>query len=142
MNTGNYRLDYLFDDVKGFQDACNTLLTLADNEELKDNLMEILYRGSYRGFNFCSNLCSHNSPYNDVRRRLSMACMLLYNPDTFEYLVNNGINVFHGVNGNALPSIFTKGLRSYDNLVKDGIDVSTGETWSRKAKGRDFISFY
>lgn len=136
-----YKIEDIFKDVKGFQDTCNTLLTLADNEEIKEKLMEILYSGSYKGFYFCSNICTHNSPYNDARRRLSMACIFLHNPDTFEFLVNNKINIFHGVNANALPSILEEGLKSYDNLIKNGINVSTGESWSRMGNGRNFISF-
>lgn len=55
-------------------------------------------------------------------------------------LVDNNINLFHGTNSNALPSILKYGMKSVDELEKSGITVSTGEEWSRP-QGRSFISF-
>lgn len=49
--------------------------------------------------------------------------------------------MFHGTNFNALPNILKYGMNSGAELEKKGIEVLTGEEWSRKAGQRDFISF-
>ena len=139
--SGIYEKETLFDHIKGFKEVCSRLIEVAEKEEDKRALEEILYVGSYNGFNFCSNMCCYNSPLNFVKRNLSMACMYLQNKETFDYLVNNEITLFHGVNANALPSILESGLRSYDRLVEEGINVSTGENYSRRMQGRNFIGF-
>ena len=62
------------------------------------------------------------------------------NPETFQMIADNNINLFHGTNSNALPSILKYGMKSVDESEKSGITVSTGEEWSRP-QGRSFISF-
>ena len=67
--------------------------------------------------------------------------MLATNPETFDILLQNNINLFHGTNIEALPNILKYGMNSFDELSKMGIDVLTGEEYSRERKGRSFISF-
>lgn len=68
--------------------------------------------------------------------------MLATNPETFEILEKNNIDLFHGTNANALPTILKYGLNSLAELSEKGIPVLTGEEWSRVAGAeRRFISF-
>lgn len=76
-----------------------------------------------------------------MKRRASIAYMLATNPETFETLSQNNINLFHGTNINALPNILNYGMNSFDELSKKGIEVSTGEEYTRGYNGRSFISF-
>ena len=70
-----------------------------------------------------------------------MAYLLATNPETFEILAENNINLFHGTNSNALPNILNYGINSVDESLAKGITVSTGEQWSRIDGKRSFISF-
>lgn len=56
-------------------------------------------------------------------------------------IAKNNIDLFHGTNSNALPSILKYGLNSVDESLNKGITVSTGEKWSRINGKRSFISF-
>ena len=67
--------------------------------------------------------------------------MLIRNPDTFEQLVNNKIVYFHGTNANALPGIIKYGINSVDKLMELGVNITTGEKWSRIGGKRNFVSF-
>lgn len=70
-----------------------------------------------------------------------MAYVLATNPESFEVIYKNNINLFHGTKANALPSILKYGINSVNESTKSGIQVSTGEEWSRIGEKRDFISF-
>ena len=75
-----------------------------------------------------------------MQRRISMANLFVQNPKSFDILQKNNINIFHGTNANALPSILKYGVNSYDESLEKGIYVTTGETSTRQ-QGRSFISF-
>lgn len=66
--------------------------------------------------------------------------MLATNPETFETIAKSGINLFHGVSANALINILNYGINSVDESLKKGIEVSTGEEWSRANGKRSLIS--
>ena len=82
-----------------------------------------------------------NNPYIEARKRISFAYLLASNPETFEIIAKNNVNIFHGTNANALPNILKYGLKSGNELSKMGIPVSTGEEWSRVNGQRGRISF-
>lgn len=88
-----------------------------------------------------TNLTNIGNSTIEMSRRASIAYMLATTPDTFDMLSKNNINLFHGTNISALPSIMNHGLKSFDELQKDGVDVLTGESFTRKYRKRDFISF-
>lgn len=136
-----YRLEDLERWVGEFKSVSENLINMAPTPEIKIKLQSILYTGSLNGFSFQTGLSNIDYPHTEVHRRLSMAYLLLRNPETFDYLVENNITVFHGSNGNSLPSILKYGLKSHVESAKSGIEVTTGEEWSRGNKKRDFISF-
>lgn len=70
-----------------------------------------------------------------------MAYLLATNPETFEIMASNNINLFHGTNANALPSILNYGMKSVDEQAGMGITTTTGEQWSRIQGKRSFVSF-
>jgi hypothetical protein len=74
------------------------------------------------------------------QRRLSMAYLFVKNPSTFNTLAENKVNLFHGTNSTALPTILEYGLGSIDSSEKRGLDVQTGEQWSRINGKRSFVS--
>ena len=84
---------------------------------------------------------TRNNPHIERKRRLGFAYVLATNPETFSILTKNNINLFHGTNSNALTNILKYGMQSVDELTTKGIDVSTGEKWSRIGGKRSFISF-
>ena len=100
----------------------------------------ILYEGGYDNFSVNTGLTKNNQLI-ERKRRIGYAYLLATNPETFNLLTQNNINLFHGTNANALPNILKYGMQSVDELSSKGIDVSTGEEWSRIGKKRDFISF-
>jgi len=72
---------------------------------------------------------------------VQFAVLLANNPEGFQAIVDNNVTLFHGTNGNALPSILKYGLKSGKELENDNIPVTTGEAWSRRGSQRSFISF-
>ena len=123
------------------KDIFNKLFALAPNDEAKSKLEKILYSGGVDGFGFTTGLSNRDNPNVEVQRRIAMANLYLTHPDTFNALVDNNVNLFHGTSGNVLTSILNDGLNSGATLQEKGIDVITGEEWSRGGGQRDFVSF-
>ena len=120
----------------------NKILELSPNDETTFVLKEILYKGKYKSLKLDTGLANRGNSMIDEARRYSMAKLLLKNPDVFYYIAENGIDLYHGTNSNALPSILKYGLYSEAESLKNGIYVETGEEWSRIADNpRAFVSF-
>lgn len=139
MNYSSYSIDQLMDN-KYYSEICNRFLSLATDEETQKKLESILYKGGYGEYSFSTDLSNKDNPSIELRRRISMAYLLVNNPATFDYLVDNKINVFHGTNANALPGIIKYGVRSAKDSLKNGVEVVTGEK-STMFHTRSFISF-
>lgn len=67
--------------------------------------------------------------------------MLATSPEAFSLISKQKISLFHGTNANALPSILKYGIVTVDEAGKQGINISTGEPWSRVNGKRGFTSF-
>lgn len=135
-----YKLEQLMCD-KRYSDLCAILLDMACNDDISKKLESILYYGGINGYSLKSSFNCRDNPRIEATRRISMAYLLIDSPEVFDYLVSNNINVFHGTNSNALPTILKYGLNSIDNQKKKGISNCTGEEWSRINGERDYISF-
>ena len=83
----------------------------------------ILYDGQYGNYSVDTDLTNQGSDTLEMGRRAAMAHVLATNPETFEILSQNNINLFHGTNINALPNILIYGMNSFDELSKKGIAV-------------------
>ena len=136
----DYSLDQMINYPK-IKDAFNKLFDLAQDEKTKAKLEEILYKGGIDGFSFSTKLSNSDNPSVEGQRRIAMANLLVTHPDTFNTLVENKINVFHGTSSAVLSSILTHGLNSGLESQQNGIDVLTGEEWSRGGEQRSFVSF-
>lgn len=122
-----------------YKNICDKFFLLAKDEETKCKLESILYKGGYKDYNPSGGI-GKNNPLIDCQRRIGLAYLVIRNPETFEQIVNNKIIYFHGTNANALPGILKYGINSIDKLNEQGINVTTGEKWSR-FRGRSFVSF-
>jgi len=140
-NTYIYSLEQIKKDCPNYQEICNMFFELVKDNETKIKLEEILYNGKYQDYYLTSNICSHDNPFVEARRRISMAYLLTRNPETFDVIVSEKVNLFHGTNANALPSILKYGLNSGVESERQGIKVTTGEKWSRIGGHRKFVSF-
>ena len=100
----------------------------------------ILYDGGYADFKVNIEGIKNN-PDIEAKKRLYFAYLLATNPEAFEIMFKDNIILLHGTNSNALPNILKYGMNSVDELEKMGINVLTGEAWSRQNGKRDFISF-
>lgn len=137
-----FSLERIIEDCPDYNYICNMFLELVRDDQMKVKMKEILYNGKYKDFDVNSNFVNNKNSFLIARRRISLAYLLLRNPDTFDILVEKKVILFHGTNSNALPTILKYGLRSGYELEKAGINVTTGEEWSRiGGKQRDFISF-
>lgn len=121
-------------------ELCNCFFNLAYDDEMKSLLKDILYEGGSEDFTIHSETYNRDNPGIERQRRISMAYLLVRNPETFYYLKDNNINLFHGTNADALVSILENGINSNSYSSEHGIEVKTGEEWSRINGGRDFIS--
>lgn len=138
-------MEYTFEtllEIKNYKEICNIFLELAKDKTTKSILKEILYNGTCQGFKFNTHLSNIDDPFEECQRRISMAITLVNNPDTFSYFINNQINLFHGTNNNAIPSILKYGLISMASYQeKTGTAPLTGEkSTQRENNPRDFVS--
>ncbi len=123
----------LYDQIKEY------LLSIAE-ERVKNVIISIIETGRYGSFKLHTPYSNRDNPSIEATRRLMFASLLAHHPDTALFLIEKNICLFHGSNGNALPGILKYGMNSFDQSVKDGNPVITGESSTRFA-GRDFISF-
>lgn len=131
-------------DVNNYKEICNMFMNLDLTDDQKQVLSKILYEGKYADYEipliFDINPFSYQEYF--ALARLSFADLYLKNPETFMELVNNGIYLFHGTTSDALPNIFVNGLISHQKANDLGIEVTTGEEFSRFNNiCRSFVSF-
>lgn len=139
MKYSNYSPEVIMSS-KGYQEICNAFLKLAKTPETKSILESVLYQGGYKDYVPYGGI-GRDNPGLEIQRRLSLAYLLIRNPESFNYIINNGINYFHGTRSVAIPSILENGLNSIDKSKEMNIEVTTGETWSRSDDSRSFVSF-
>ena len=101
----------------------------------------ILCDGKYDNFSVNTNLMNIDSLLIEMNKRAGYAYMLATHPETFDLLTQNNINLFHGTNSNALPSILKNGLKSLKQASNSDISITTGEASSVKGPERNFVSF-
>ena len=136
----DYTLDQLMENPR-YKEICDLFINSAKTLEERETFEKILLEGQFEDFYFVSHTCNKDNPFIEGKRRLAMASLYKTNPDTFLELVRNRINLFHGTNANALPSILKYGLNSSQKSVDDGIEVVTGEKSTRMYQERRFVSF-
>lgn len=103
-------------------------IELAETNIQKEAIEQIMKNGEYNGFKLNSMLSNKKYDENIEReRRIAFAEMALHNENLFLYLVNNGINIFHGTEVGALQTILSNGLMSSTQLSENGFHLSTGE---------------
>ncbi|MBQ6546528.1 MAG: hypothetical protein IJL74_00835 [Bacilli bacterium] len=139
MKYSEYTVDQIMD-YKNYQQVCNAFFNLASDEETMEKLKSILFYGGYGNYNISSDAVRKSNPSIERRKRMSMAYLIIRNPETFDFLAENNINLFHGTNANALPGIMQNGICSSEETKRNGDQVTTGEEWSRMAEDRDFVS--
>ena len=125
-----------------YQRLCDQLLGMVKDKKVRKRCSKILYEGGYDDFSVNSGM-TKNNPFIEREKRVRFAYLLASNPEMFEIMAKNNVNLFHGTNANALPQIIQYGMKSGYALSKMGITVSTGEEWSREWAGeqRNFVSF-
>ena len=126
--------------VHGYRELCQKFFDLAKDEETKSKLETILLKGKYENY-FPGSPIGRNNPSIDIRRRISLAYVLVRNPDSFEKLIASNATFFHGTRSSAIPSILEHGLNSELKSTSDGIEVTTGEKSTSQYVKRNFVSF-
>ena len=118
----------------------DSLYEFAKDNDTKNELDKILNTGQIGNYYLPSHYCRKNNPRIEAERRISMAYLLINDRDTYDYIKENHVGVFHGTNSNALPGISKYGLLSVDAIKERNESVNSGETWSRINGKRSFIS--
>lgn len=136
-----YTKEQIISENSEYLGLCKRFYDLAKSDEQKKVLEEILNEGKYGDFYFSSGLYNKDNSNVEMKRRISMADLFLRTPETFETIIQNRVNLFHGTNANALPSILKYGLNSMKKSEEMEISVTTGEEWSRSSNPRSFVSF-
>lgn len=135
-------MDYAYEDVKKWfnDNVITSFYDFAQDDNMKTELDKILKEGKIGNNGLGAHFsCTDNSRI-EAQRRTSMAYLLVNDRDTYEYLKENHINIFHGTNANALVGIAKYGLQSVDKIIESKREVRSGETWSRIKGKRSFIS--
>ncbi len=140
MEYSEYSLEQLKQN-SNFEKLCSYFFNLAKDKETYETLQSILYKGGIEQYSFSAKMPIKNNPEIEMKRRFSMAYLFITEPQTFKFFVDNNINLFHGTNASVVPDILKYGLNSVDELNKQGIEISTGEDWSRIGGKRNFVSF-
>lgn len=131
----------LFDiNNRGYNAAVERLLIQAKNcpEEIYKKVYAILFEGGFEGFSVNSNITTPDNRDHEVCRRLNLASLLIFDPQTFDVIYRNNAILYHGTNSNALETILQHGMYSKAKALKNGLQVLSGET---SYLPRDFISF-
>lgn len=113
---------------------------LAKDSYTKDELNAILDNGKIGNKFLKSHYHCIDSPKIETERRISMAYLLINDRDTYEYLKENHINIFHGTSANAIPGIAKYGLRSVSEIKEANEEILSGEASTRINGERNFIS--
>ena len=93
------------------------LLSTIKSDKIKQQVLEIFYRGKTGSFK-SEGLTSKDNPDLELARRKSLIEIARNNPGTFQHILENNINLYHGTNANALPGILKYGLLSEDASFK------------------------
>lgn len=128
-----------FNGMPGYDKLCEYFLSLTSEED-QEMAMGILIGGGYDGYNPYGGM-GRDNPRIQVARRAGLAYQIAMNPDTFKYLKENNVVYYHGTSSLALPGILRYGLNSVDKSMSDGVELKTGEKWSRINGKRSFVSF-
>lgn len=107
-----------------YDQLCNQFLEMTKDNNIKEKIQSILYKGGYKDFSVNTGLTKNNQ-FIEIKKRIGYAYLLATNPETFDILNKNDINLFHGTNANALPNILKYGMQSVDKQVNAGLNVST-----------------
>lgn len=131
--------EYQYD---ALDEVIDGLLELAPDEERKEDIKELMTYGHIDDFNPRTGLQRERDNF-DILRRITNSYLMVNNPDTFDYIKNNGIRVFHGTNSIALNGILSSGyIKPIIKLEEEGKIVETGEKSTRfKGLPRSYISF-
>ena len=122
------------------KDIKSSFYELAKDSYTKDELNAILDNGKIGDKFLKSHYHCVDSPKIEAERRISMAYLLINDRDTYEYLKENHINIFHGTNANAIPGIAKYGLRSASKIKEANEKILSGEASTRINGERNFIS--
>ena len=135
-------MDYAYEDVKKWfnNDVITSFYDFAQDDNMKNELNKILKEGKIGNNGLSAHFLRKDNPRIKAQRRISMAYLLVNDRDTYEYLKENHINIFHGTNANALVGIAKYGLQSVDKIIESKREVRSGEAWSRIKGKRSFIS--
>ena len=135
-------MDYAYEDVKKWfnNDVITSFYDFAQDDNMKTELDKILKEGKIGNNGLGARFLCKDNPRIEAQRRISMAYLLVNDRDTYEYLKENHINIFHGTNANALVGIAKYGLQSVDKIIESKREVRSGEAWSRIKGKRSFIS--
>ena len=135
-------MDYAYEDVKKWfnNDVITSFYDFAQDDNMKNELNKILKEGKIGNNGLGARFLCKDNPRIEAQRRISMAYLLVNDRDTYEYLKENHINIFHGTNANALVGIAKYGLKSVDKIIESKREVRSGEAWSRIKGKRSFIS--
>ena len=135
-------MDYAYEDVKKWfnDNVITSFYDFAQDDNMKTELDKILKEGKIGNNGLGAHFSCTDNPRIEAQRRTSMAYLLVNDRDTYEYLKENHINIFHGTNANALVGIAKYGLQSVDKIIESKREVRSGEAWSRIKGKRSFIS--
>ena len=135
-------MDYAYEDVKKWfnNDVITSFYDFAQDDNMKNELNKILKEGKIGNNGLGAHFLRKDNPRIEAQRRISTAYLLVNDRDTYEYLKENHINIFHGTNANALVGIAKYGLQSVDKIIESKREVRSGEAWSRIKGKRSFIS--
>lgn len=137
-----YNQDQIVDNR--YKQTAEKIINLVSQDEHKQTLRGILYEGGFDEFSV--NLpegirMNRDNPRLEAIRRLEFAYLFAHNPEAMEVIIQGKTTLFHGTKAEALPSILEYGLKSGADANKVGIDITTGEEWSRiNGQQRSFIS--
>ena len=91
-------MDYAYEDVKKWfnNDVITSFYDFAQDDNMKNELNKILKEGKIGNNGLGARFLFKDNPRIEAQRRISMAYLLVNDRDTYEYLKENHINIFHG----------------------------------------------
>ena len=79
--------DYDIEQIKEFPifgELCEMIFELSSSDVQREKLQSVLLEGGYEGYSLNSGICSKDDPFFALKRRISMAYLVIRNEDTFD----------------------------------------------------------
>ena len=149
IKTKFYKPEYIVNkDLERFKPLYEKLIK-EGKIELIPEFIKIVNQGKFKDeTNILYNENKEDGKYHikvdydsEISKRMECIKLMIEKPKIYKAISEDKSTIFHGTNARALDSILKNGIQSMSEIKKNGLELTTGEEFSRlDDKSRNFIS--